>query len=217
MVLKNKQTKTTKSFLLSFHIQQLWNFEHYVQGIYSFHSSVQFSCSIVSNTLWPYGLQHARLPCPSPTPRAHSNSCPWRWYAIQPSHALLSPSPLAFNLAQHQGHFQWVSSLHQVAKLWSFSLGISPSKEYSGQIFFRIDWFHLLAVQRMLKSLLQHHSSKLSFLQHSTFFMVQLSHPYMTTGKTITLTRQTFVSKVMSLLFNMLSMFFIAFLSRKVS
>ena len=104
--------------------------------------------------------------------------------------------------------------LHQVAKLWSFSLGISPSKEYSGQIFFRIDWFHLLKVQRMLKSLLQHHSSKPSFLQHSTFFTVQLSHPYMTTGKTITLITQTFVSKVMSLLFNMLSRFVIAFLPR---
>ena len=104
-------------------------------------------------------------------------------------------------------HIRW-------PKYWSFNFSISPSKEYSGQIFFRIDWFHLLEVQRMLKNLLQHHSSKPSFLQHSTFFMVQLSHPYMTTGKTITLITQTFVSKVMSLLFNMLSRFVIAFLPR---
>ena len=91
------------------------------------------------------------------------------------------------------------------AKYWSFSFSISPSKEYSGLIFFRIDWFDLLAVQGTLKSLLQHHSSKVSILQCSAFFMVQLSHPYMTTGKTIALTRRTFVNKVMSILFNMLS------------
>ena len=104
--------------------------------------------------------------------------------------------------------------MHQLAKVLELQLQHQTFNEYSGLISFRIYWFHLLAVQRMLKSLLQHHSSKLSFLQHSTFFMVQLSHPYMTTGKTITLTRQTFVSKVMSLLFNMLSRFFIVFLSR---
>ena len=97
-------------------------------------------------------------------------------------------------------------------KYWSVS--ISPSNEYSGLISFRIDWFDLLAVQGILKSLLQHYSSKASILQHSAFFMVQLSYPYMTTGKTIALTRQTFCSKVMSLFFNMLSRFVIAFLSR---
>ena len=90
-------------------------------------------------------------------------------------------------------------------KYWSFSFNISPSNEYSGLISFRIDWFDFLAVQGSLKNLLQHHSSKASILQCSAFFMVQLSHPYMTTGKTIALTRWTFVSKVMSLLFNMLS------------
>ena len=90
-------------------------------------------------------------------------------------------------------------------KYCSFSFNFSLFSEYSGLIFFRIDWFDLLAVQGTLKSLLQHHSSKASILQHSAFFMVQLSHPYMTTGKTIALTRQTFVGKVMSLLFNMLS------------
>ena len=99
-------------------------------------------------------------------------------------------------------------------KYWSFSFNISPSKEYSGLISFRIDWFDLLAVQGTPKSLLQNHSSKASILQCSAFFIVQLSYPYMTTGKTIALTRQTFVRKVMSLLFNMLTVFLIAFLPR---
>ena len=99
-------------------------------------------------------------------------------------------------------------------KYWSFSFSISPSKEYPGLISFRIDWLDLLAVQGTLKSLLQHHSSKAPILWHSAFFMIQLSHPYMTTGKTIALTRWTFVSKVMSLLFNMLSRCVIAFLQR---
>ena len=97
-------------------------------------------------------------------------------------------------------------------KYWSFSFSISPSNEYSGLISFRMDWFDLLAVQGTLKSLLQHHSLKASVLQCSTSFMVQLSHPYMTTGKTIALTRRTFADKVMSLLFNMLSRLVIAFL-----
>ena len=96
----------------------------------------------------------------------------------------------------------------------SFSFNIRPSNEYSGLIFFRIFWLDFLAVQGTLKSLLQHHSSKASILQHSAFFVVQLSHPYMTTGKRIALTRRTFVGKVMSLLFNMLSRLVIAFLSR---
>ena len=99
-------------------------------------------------------------------------------------------------------------------KYWSFSFNISPSNEYSVLISFRMDWLDLLAVQGTLKSLLQHHSSKASIFQHSTFFIVQLSHPYMTTGKTIALTRRTFVGKVMSLLFNMLSRLVIAFLPR---
>ena len=99
-------------------------------------------------------------------------------------------------------------------KYWSFSLSISPSNEYLGLISFRMDWLDLLAVQGTLKSLLQHHSSKASILQRSAFFTVQLSHPYMTTGKTITLTRQTFVGKVMSLLLNMLSRLVITFLPR---
>ena len=120
--------------------------------------------------------------------------------AIQPSHPLSSPSPSALNLAQHQGLFKWVSPLHQVAKYWSFSFNISPSNEHPGLISFRMDWLDLLAVQGTLKSLLQHHISKASILRHSAFFIVQLSHLYMTTGKTIALTRWTFVGKVLSLL-----------------
>ena len=135
----------------------------------------------------------------------------WVADAIQPSHPLLSPSPPALNLSQHQGLFKWVSSSHQVAKELEFQLQISPTKEHPGLISFRMDWLDLLAVQGTLKSLLQHHSSKASILLHSFFFVVQLSHPYMTTGKTIALTRWTFVGRVMSLLFNMLSRLVITF------
>ena len=138
----------------------------------------------------------------------------WVGDAIQPSHSLLSPSPPPFNLSQHQGLFQWVISSHQVVKFWSFSFSICPSNEYSGLISFRMDWLDLLAVQGTLKSLRQHHSSKVSILRWSAFFMVQHSHSYMTMGKTIALSRQTFVGKIMSLLFNMLSRFVIAFLPR---
>ena len=111
--------------------------------------------------------------------------------------------------------FSSESALHiRWPKYWSFSFNISPSNEHPGLISFRMDWLDLLAVQGTLKSLLQHHSSKASILRHSAFFTVQLSHPYMTTGKTIALTRQTFVGKVMSLLFNMLSRLVITFLVR---
>ena len=135
--------------------------------------------------------------------------------AIQPSHTLLSPYHPAFNLSQHLDHFQWVSSHIRWPKYWSFSCSISPPNEYSGLIPFRIDLFDL-AVQGTVKSLLQHHSSKASILQCSAFFIVQLSHPYMTTGKTIAFTRWIFVGKVMSLLFNMLSGLVTAFLPRSV-
>ena len=125
---------------------------------------------------------------------------------IQSSQPLSSPSPPTFNLSQHQGLFQYESVLCiRWPKCWSFSFSISPSNEYSGLISLRMDWLDLLAVQVTLKSLLQHHSSKASILQCSAFFLIQLSHPYVTTGKSIALTRQTFVGKVMSLLFNMLS------------
>ena len=124
---------------------------------------------------------------------------------MQPSQPLLSPYPPAFNLSQHQDLFKRVSSSHQVAKVLEFQLQHQSCNEYSGLISFRMDWSDLFAVQGTLKSLLQHHSSKASILWPSAFFLVQLSHPYMTTGKTIALMRWTFVGKVMSLLFNMLS------------
>ena len=145
----------------------------------------------------------ARLPCTSPTPRAYSKSC----QLSQWCHPTISSS------------FIRVFSSESVLcirrpKYWSFSISISPSNEYSGLISFRMNWLDFLAVQGTLKSLLQHHSSKASILGHSAFFIVQLSHPYMTTGKTIPLTIQTFVGKVMSLLFHMLSRLVIAFLPR---
>ena len=134
--------------------------------------------------------------------------------AIQPSCPLLSPSPPAFNLSPHQGLFKESVLCIRWPKCWTFNLSISPSNEYSGLISFRIDWLDLLSVQGTLKSHLQHHSSKASILWHSAFFIVQLSHPYMATGKIIALTRRSFVGKVMSLLFNMLSRLIIAFLPR---
>ena len=124
--------------------------------------------------------------------------------AMQPSHPLSSPSPPAFNSSQHHDLSNESVLYIRWPKYWSFSFSISPSNEHPGLISFRMDWLDLFAVQGTLKSLLQHHSSKASILKHSAFFIVQLSHPYMTTGKTIALTRQTFVGKVMSLLFNVL-------------
>ena len=137
--------------------------------------------------------------------------------SVLPSNHLILSRPLlllpsifpSIRVFSHESvlHIRW-------PKYWSFSFGISPSNEYSGLISFRMDWLDLLAVQGTLKSLLQHHSSKTSILWCSAFFIVQLSHPYMTTGKTIALTRRTFVGKVMSLLFNMLSRLVITFLPR---
>ena len=132
----------------------------------------------------------------------------------KPSHPLSSPSPPVFNLCKHCV-FSNESVIHiRWPKYWSFSFSISPSNGHPGLISFRMDWLDLLSVQGTLKSLLQYHSSKASILPCSAFFIVQLSHPYMTTGKTITLTRWTFVGKVMSLLFNMLSRLIIAFLPK---
>jgi len=125
--------------------------------------------------------------------------------AIQPSHPLSSPSPSALNLSQHQSLFNESALRIRWPKYGSFSFNISPSNEHPGLISFTMDWLDLLAVQGTLKSLLLHHSSKASILRCYAFFTVQLSHPYMTTGKTTALTRQTFVDKVMSLLFNILS------------
>ena len=138
----------------------------------------------------------------------------WVGDAIQASHPLLSPSPPAFNLSQHEGLFQWVSSSHQLAKVLEFQLQHQSFQWIFRTGFFRMDWLDLLAIQGTLKCLIQHHSSKTSILQRSDFFIVQLSHPHMTTRKTIALTRWPFVGKVMSLLLNMLSRLVITFLPR---
>ena len=159
-----------------------------------FSRSVQFRRSVVSDSLQPHELQHARPPCPSPTPRVHSNSCPSSWWC-HPAISSSSPSPPALNPSSIRV-FSNESFLHmRWPKYWSFSFSIIPSKEHPGLMSFRMDWLDLLAVQGILKSLLQHHSSKASILQRSAFFTVQLSHPYMTTGKTIALTRWTFLAK----------------------
>ena len=139
-------------------------------------------------TLQTHGLQHARLPCPSPTPRAYSNSC---LLSLMPSNHLILCRPLLLSPSNSPSIrvFSNESVLRiRWPKFWSFSLSLSPSNEYSGQFSCRIDRMDLLAVQGTLKSLLQQHSSKASILQHSDFFIVQLSHPYMTTGKTTVLT-----------------------------
>ena len=174
---------------------------------------IQFSCSVVSDSLRPmdsvpgFPVHHQFLePAQTHVHRVGG--------AIQPSHPLSSPSP-TFNLSQHQGLFN-ESVLWSIKwqKYWSFSWSISPSNEYSELISFGTDWLDLPTVQETLKSLLQHHSAKASILWSSAFFIVQFAHTYMTTGKTIALTRQTFVGKVMSLLFNMLSRLVITFLPR---
>ena len=180
---------------------------------------------IFTTTFSIYFLNHVRLcnpkDCSTPGCPVHhqlleltqTHIC-WIGDAIQPSHPLSSCSPSAINFSHHQDHFKLVSSSHQMAKYWSFSYSISPSNEYSGLIFFKMDRLDLLAVQGTLKSLLQHNSSKASILWHSAFFIVQLSYPYMTIGKIIALTRWTFVGKVTSLLYDMLSRLVIPFLPR---
>ena len=151
---------------------------------------------------------HYQLPGPTQT-HVHCVSD-----AIQSSHPLSPPSPLTSVFPSIRVFSNESVLCIRWPKYWSFSFSISPSNEYSGLISFRMDWLDPLVVQGILKSLLQHHSLKESILQHSSFFVDQLSHPYMTTGKTIALTRWTFVGKVMSLLFNMLSRLVIVFLLR---
>ena len=167
--------------------------------------SVQFSHSVVSDSLRPHRLKHARLPGPSQTLRACSNSCPSsRWY-----HPIILSSVVPFSFClqsfQASGYFSNESYLHiRWSKYCRLSYSIRTSNEISGLISFRIDWFDLLAVQRTLKSLLQHHSSKASAL-HAHFLYGSTLTSYMNTGKTIDLTRWTFVGKVMSLFFKMMS------------
>ena len=163
-----------------------------------------------------HGLRHARLPLPSPTPRACSNTCPWSQWC----HPTISSSVVPFSSSLQSFPASGSFPMSQFLAWGGQSIGVSnsvsvlPMNECSGLISFRMDWLDLLAVQGTLKSLLQHHSSKASILWCSAFFIVQLSHSYMTTGKTIALTRWTFVGKVKSLLFSMLSRLVIAFLSR---
>ena len=165
-------------------------------------SSVQFSRSVVSNSLRPHESQHARPPCPSPTPGVHSDI-----ESVMPSSHLILCRPLLL-LPSIPPSIRVFSNESTLRRRWpkyrSFSFSIIPSKEIPGLISYRMDWLDLLAVQGTLKSLLQHHSSKTSILRCSAFFTVQLSHPYMTTGKTIPLTRQTLVSKAMNILLNIL-------------
>ena len=170
----------------------------------------------MSDSLWPPGLQHARPPCPSPTPRVYSNSCPLNWW----SHPTISSSVIPFSSRLQSfsasGLFKWVSSSYQEVKALAFQL---QHQSFQG-IFrtdgmdFGMDWLDLLKSKGLFKNLLQCHSSKASIFWHSALFIVQLSHPYMTAGKTIALTRGTFVGKEMSLLFNMPSRLIITFLPR---
>ena len=160
-------------------------------------SSVQFSRSVVSDSLRPHESQHARPPCPSPSPGVHSGSCPssqWCHPAISSSVVPFSSSPQSLPASESfpmSQLFSWGSQSTGVS-----ALVIIPSKEIPGLISFRMDWLDLLAVQGTLKSLLQHRSLKASILWHSAFFTVQLSHPYMTTGKNIASTRWTLVSNI---------------------
>ena len=171
-------------------------------------SSVTQSCSTLCD---PMDCSTPGLPVHHQLQEFTQTHVHWVGDAVQPSHPLSSPSPPTFNLSQHQGLFKWISSSHQVAKVLEFHLHHQSFREYSGLLSFKMDWLDLLAVQGTLKSLLQHHSSKASILWCSAFFIIQLSHSYMTTGKTIAL---TFVGKVMFLLFNMLSRLVIVFLPR---
>ena len=190
----------------------VWKYRNYPVCCHS----VQFSHSVVSDSLWPHELQHARPPCPLPTPGVHPNPCPSSWWchpAISSSVVPFSSCPQSLPASESFPMSQLFSWGGQSTGV-SFSFNISPSKEHPGLISFRMDCLDLLAVQGTLKSLLQHHSSKPSILWRSAFSTVQLSYPNMTTGKTIVLTRQTFVGKVMSLLLNILSRLVITFLPR---
>ena len=174
-------------------------------------NSVAQSCPTLCD---PTNLSTSGLPVHYQVPESTQTHVHWVNDSMQPSHPLSFPSLPAPNLSQHQGLFKWVSSSRQVAKVLEFQFNISPSNEQPGVISFRMGWLDLLSVQGTLKSLLQHHSSKASILWCPAFFIVQLSHPYMITGKTIALTRRTLVGKVMFLLFNMLARLVITFLQR---
>ena len=178
-------------------------------------SLLLFSYPVVPTSLWPHRLQHGRPACPSPIPRACRSSCSLHWWchpAISSPHVLFSFCP---DLSQQQDFSNETSVCIRWPKYWNLSFSIRQFSEYSGLILLKTDWFDLLAVQGTLRSLLKQRSSKASIIPHSAFFMVQLSQPYVTTGKTIALTIRTFVGRViMFLLFNTLSRFAICFLPR---
>ena len=181
-------------------------------GSFSF-SSVAQLCLTICDPMKP---QHARLPCPSPTPGIYPDSCPLSWWC----HPAISFSVVPFSSCPQSCPASESFQMSQLFASGGQSIGVSaltsvlPMNTHPGLISFRMDWLDLLAVQGTLKSLLQQHSSKASVLRHSAFFIVQLSHPYLTTGKTIAFARWTFVDKIMSLLFNMLSRLVITFLPR---
>ena len=193
-----------KVYSISYHRHYAWNLGH-VQF-----SSVAQLCLTLCNSM---DCRTSGFPVHHELTEFTQTHVHWVDDAIQPFHLLPSPSPPTFNLSQHHGLFKWVSSSHQVVKVLEFQLQHQSFQWIFRTISFRMDWLDLFAVQGTL-SLLQHHSSKASILRCSAFFIVQLSHPYMTTGKTIALARQTFFGKVMSLLFNMLSRLIITFLPR---
>ena len=176
--------------------------------------SVQFSRSVMSDSLRPHELQHARPPCPSPAPRIYSNSCPLSQWC----HTAISSSVVPFSSCPQSLPASGSFPVIQLFEWGGQSIGVSASASVLPMITqdsSPLGWTGWISLQsKGLKSLLQHHSSKASIFRRSAFFLVQLSYPYMTTGKTITLTRQTFVGKVMSLLFHMLSRMVITFLPR---
>ena len=164
---------------------------HLTKGLMAIVRNSTNKHEIMSSSLWLCGLQHTRLPCPSPSPRVCSNSRPLSWWC----HPTISSSVIPFSsLPYFPATGSFLMSWLFTSKFWSFS--ISPSNEYSGFISFRIDWFDLLPVQGTLKCLLQHYCSEATILWCSASFMVQLSHPYLTTGKTIAWIIQTFVAKL---------------------
>ena len=158
--------------------------------------SVHISCLVVSDSLQLHEPQHTKPPCPSPTPRVYPNSCPLSWWCHPTTSSSVIPFSSCLQSFAALGSFR-MSQLFASGgqSIGSFSFNISLTKEHPGLISFRMDWLDLLAVQGTLKSLLQYHSSKELILRHPAFFIVQLSHPYMTTGKTAALTRWTFVDK----------------------
>ena len=174
--------------------------------------SVHFSCWLMSDSLWAHGSSMPSLPVHQQLAEFTQIHVHRVGDAIQPSHPLSTTSPPAFNSSQHQGLFKWVNSSNQVAKV----LELASASVLNIQDWFPLGWTGWISLQsKGISSLLQHHSSKASILWHSAFFIAQCSHTYITNGKIITLTRWTFVGKGMSLLFNMLSMWVIAFLPRR--